>query len=201
MVKIAKYAGAVAATALVLGIGTVNAAPASATDNIKIFGEQMRINYRPAVPMIGYTVTNFGPSTAAVGHAGRLYEATLTVQAFGSAVNPYIDRFYTRAETGDGNPAIVYAPGGINAAQLPPGGRTTGKLYFDVIGDTPNSVVYNDGTRDILAWVPGTIPLQAIRSKPRSSGRQSRRSSPLRPSPTLLPCPLKRGTWARLLRR
>ncbi len=160
MVKIAKYAGAVAATALVLGIGAVNAAPASATDNIKIFGEQMRINYRPAVPMIGYTVTNFGPSTAAVGHAGRLYEATLTVQAFGSAVNPYIDRFYTRAETGDGNPAIVYAPGGINAAQLPPGGRTTGKLYFDVIGDTPNSVVYNDGTRDILAWVPGTIPLQ-----------------------------------------
>ncbi len=158
--KIAKYAGAVAATALVLGIGTVNAAPASATDNIKIFGEQMRINYRPAVPMIGYTVTNFGPSTAAVGHAGRLYEATLTVQAFGSAVNPYIDRFYTRAETGDGNPAIVYAPGGINAAQLPPGGRTTGMLYFDVIGDTPNSVVYNDGTRDILAWVPGTIPLQ-----------------------------------------
>ena len=69
--KIAKYAGAVAATALVLGIGTVNAAPASATDNIKIFGEQLRINYRPAVPMIGYTVTNFGPSTAAVGHAGR----------------------------------------------------------------------------------------------------------------------------------
>jgi hypothetical protein len=165
-VKIAKYAGAVVATALTLGIGTITAPPASATDNIKIFGEQMRINYRPAVPMIGYTVTNFGPSTAPVGHAGTLYEATLTVQAFGSAVNPNIDRFYTRAESGAGNPAIVYAPGGINGAQLPPGGRTTGMLYFDVIGDVPNSVVYNDGTRDILAWVPGTIPLEGFPVEP-----------------------------------
>ena len=169
--KIAKYAGAVAVTALTLGIGTVTAAPASATDNIKIFGEQMRINYRPAVPMIGYTVTNFGPSTAPVGHAGTLYEATLTVQAFGSAVNPNIDRFYTRAESGDGNPAIVYAPGGISAAQLAPGGRTTGMLYFDVIGDVPNSVVYNDGVRDILAWVPGTIPLQGNPVEPTVIGQ------------------------------
>jgi hypothetical protein len=23
------------------------------------------------------------------------------------------------------------------------------------VGDTPNSVVYNDGTQDLLAWVPG----------------------------------------------
>ena len=38
---------------------------------------------------------------------------------------------------------------------MPPGGSTTGKLYFDVVGDVPNSVVYNDGVRDVLAWVPG----------------------------------------------
>ena len=164
--KIAKYAGAVAATALTLGIGTITAAPASATDNIKIFGEQMRINYRPAVPMIGYTVTNFGPSTAPVGHAGTLYEATLTVQAFGSAVNPNIERYLTRAESGIGNPVILNAPGGIGGGQLPPGGSTNGKLYFDVFGDAPNSVVYNDGTRDILAWVPGTIPLEGIPVEP-----------------------------------
>jgi hypothetical protein len=165
-VKIAKYAGAVAATALTLGFGTITAPPASATDNIKIFGEQMRINYRPAVPMIGYTVTNFGPSTAPVGHAGTLYEATLTVQAFGSAVNPNIERFLTRAESGIGNPVILNAPGGIGGGQLPPGGSTNGKLYFDVFGDAPNSVVYNDGTRDILAWVPGTIPLEGIPVEP-----------------------------------
>ena len=38
---------------------------------------------------------------------------------------------------------------------MPPGGSSTGKLYFDVVGDVPNSVVYNDGVRDLLAWVPG----------------------------------------------
>lgn len=31
-------------------------------------------------------------------------------------------------------------------------------LYFDVVGDIPNSVVFNDGTRDLLAWVPGDPP-------------------------------------------
>ena len=41
------------------------------------------------------------------------------------------------------------------AAAAPPGGSTTGKLYFDVVGDTPNSVVYNDGVQDLLVWVPG----------------------------------------------
>jgi hypothetical protein len=35
------------------------------------------------------------------------------------------------------------------------GGTAPGKLYFDVVGEVPNSVVYNDGVRDILAWVPG----------------------------------------------
>ena len=164
--RITKLAGAVAATAIAFGFGAVNAAPASATDNIKIFGEQMRINYRPAVPMIGYTVTNFMPSSAPVGHNGTLYEATLTVQAFGSGVDPNIARFLTRAENGIGNPVIVNAPGGIGGGQLQPGGSTTGKLYFDVFGEAPNSVVYNDGTRDILAWVPGTIPLEGIPVEP-----------------------------------
>ena len=158
--KTTKLAGIIAAAAIPFGIGAVTAAPASATDNIKIFGEQERISYIPGVPVIGYTVTNFGPSTAPVPHNGQLYEATLTVVSFGDWVNPKIEGFMVRAESGDGDPVLRNAPGGINAGQLPPGGSTTGKLYFDVIGDTPNSVVWNDGTRDILAWVPGVIPLE-----------------------------------------
>jgi hypothetical protein len=47
------------------------------------------------------------------------------------------------------------APGGLNVGPLPPGGSVTGKLYFDVVGPEPNSVVWSDGMRDILAWVPG----------------------------------------------
>jgi hypothetical protein len=48
----------------------------------------------------------------------------------------------------------LLAEAGVGGA-VPPGGSTTGKLYFDVVGDVPNSVVDNDGIRDVLAWVPG----------------------------------------------
>jgi hypothetical protein len=33
------------------------------------------------------------------------------------------------------------------------GGGVPGKIYFDVVGDTPNSVVYSDGVQDLLVWV------------------------------------------------
>ena len=155
-----KLAGVIAAVAISFGIGAVTVVPASATDNIKTFGEQARINdWGTGAPMIGYTVMNFSPSSDPVPHYGDLYEATLTVQSFGGWVNPMIERFVARAESGDGDPVLLYAPGGISGAQVPPGASTTGTLYFDVIGDLPNSVAWNDGTRDILAWVPGAIPL------------------------------------------
>jgi hypothetical protein len=31
--------------------------------------------------------------------------------------------------------------------------KTTGKVYFDVTDDTPDSVVYNAGGQDLLVWV------------------------------------------------
>ena len=46
---------------------------------------------------------------------------------------------------------------GIGVPSAPPGGSTTGTLYFDVVGDPPNSVVYNDGVQDLLVWVPGPL--------------------------------------------
>jgi hypothetical protein len=39
-------------------------------------------------------------------------------------------------------------------------------LYFDVTGPEPNSVVWNDGVRDILAWIPGEVPLEGFWDKP-----------------------------------
>ncbi len=41
-----------------------------------------------------------------------------------------------------------------------------GVLYFDVVGPVPNSVVWNDGVRDILAWVPGELPLEGFWEAP-----------------------------------
>lgn len=102
--------------------------------------------------MIGYTVRDLSPSSDPVPHNGQLYEATVTVDAFGSWATPMVHQFNARAESS----ALyqVVADAGVGGA-VPPGGSQTGKLYFDVVGDVPNSVVYNDGVRDLLAWVPG----------------------------------------------
>lgn len=80
--KTAKLARAVAA-ATMLGVGSV--APASATDNIQQFGEQEVLNEGATVT--GYTVTGLGPSADAIPYpvAGRLYEATVTVDAIASS--------------------------------------------------------------------------------------------------------------------
>ena len=150
--NIKKLAGAVAATAITFSVGAATVAPASAADNIKPFGNQQRLNGWAGAPMIGYTVRDLSPSSDPVPHNGQLYEATVTVDAFESWATPMVPMFNARAE----NSAMyrVLADAGVGGA-VPPGGSTTGKLYFDVVGDVPNSVVYNDGVRDLLAWVPG----------------------------------------------
>lgn len=146
--KIAKLAGVLATAAVAVGVGASTAAPASATDNIKVFGEQERLNAPNGLPYIGYTVDEFGPSSDPVPHRGKLYSADLKVDGFGGFAPPMIERFGARAQTGAFYPVIL-------------GASNPGKLYFDVVGpDMPNSVVWNDGTRDILAWVPGALPLE-----------------------------------------
>lgn len=79
-VKIAKLAGAVAAIATSVAVAT--AAPASATVNIKPLGDQARIKDYTGASLIGYTATDFGPSSDAVLHNGELFAATITVQTY-----------------------------------------------------------------------------------------------------------------------
>ncbi len=140
-VKIAKLAG-VAATVVTLGLAGVNAAPAWATDSVRVYGEQETLNGPNGLPYIGYAVGKLMPSSDPVPHNGTLYAAKLTIDGLGGSYPPFIERFGARAESGDFYPSIW-------------GASNVGKLYFDVVGDIPNSVVFNDGTRDILAWVPG----------------------------------------------
>jgi hypothetical protein len=155
MVKIMKLARPVCAAAIALGMAAATVVPASAADNIEKFGVRETLNdYWNGAPQIGYTVRDLIPSSDAVPHNGQLYEATLTVDAMNGWQTPMIALFNARAENSQLYRLIPNAPGGISGAAVPPGGSTTGKLYFDVVGDVPNSVVYNDGIRDILAWVP-----------------------------------------------
>ena len=137
-----KFVAPIGVVAIAFGMAGVTAGHASAANNIKPFGQQETLNE------IGYTVKGLKPSSDPVPHNGQLYSATVTVEGLGGWGNPIVGFFNARAESGANYRVIG---GGVPSA--PPGGTTTGKLYFDVVGDVPNSVVYNDGTQDVMAWI------------------------------------------------
>ena len=139
--KIAKMAG-VAATVVTFGLAGVTAAPAWAVDSVKVFGQQETLNGPNGSPYIGYAVGKLAPSSDPVPHNGTLYAAKLVVDGFGANYPVFVERFGARSESGDLYPSIW-------------GASNPGKLYFDVVGPIPNSVVFTDGGRDLLAWVPG----------------------------------------------
>lgn len=138
-----KFVAPAGIAAIALGM-VVAAGPASAANNIKPFGQQEALNE------IGYTVKSLHPSSDPVPHNGQLYSATVKVEGLGGWANPITAFFNARAESG-ANYRVI----GGNVPSAPPGGTATGKLYFDVVGDVPNSVVYNDGMQDLMVWVPG----------------------------------------------
>jgi Domain of unknown function (DUF1942) len=152
-VKIRKLVASVGIAAVAVGMAAGTAVPASAANNIKPFGTQETLNdCCTGAPMIGYTVMGLSPSSDPVPHNGQLYAAAVKVEGLGGWATPLVPLFNARAESG-ANYRVM--GGGVPAA--PPGGSTTGTLYFDVVGDPPNSVVYSDGVQDLLVWVPGPL--------------------------------------------
>lgn len=138
MVMIQKLGASVGVAAVAIGIAVGTAIPASAANNIKEFGQPESFKDAYGNPMITYTVQGLRPSSDAVFHNGRLYEANVT----SDGGVPLAVMFNARAESGQ-NYRII-------------GGGIPGKIYFDVVGDTPNSVVYSDGVQDLLVWVSPT---------------------------------------------
>ncbi|OBF40729.1 hypothetical protein A5724_06570 [Mycobacterium sp. ACS1612] len=154
--KIKKAAGAVAATAAMLGLGAVPLA--GATSNIQVMGVQETLKDMNG-PLIGYTVTGLMPSSDPVPYpvAGRLYEATVKADALVGTVIPVVPFFNARAESG-ANYRVLANVSSLSGAPIGQGGSTTGKVYFDVVGDPPNSVVFNNGFEDILGWIQTANP-------------------------------------------
>ena len=137
--RIKKLAAPVSAAAITLSFFAGAVGPASAVSNVKPFGQaESLLDPSTRAPMITYTVHGLNPSSDPVPHNGQLYEAGVTAE--GWAV-PMVSMFNARAESG-ANYRVI-------------GGTAPGKLYFDVVGDVPNSVVYNDGVQDLLTWIPG----------------------------------------------
>ena len=145
------------------GVGAVP--PAFATNNLQVLGVQETLKDLNG-PLIGYTVTGVMPSSDPVPYpvAGRLYEATVKANALQGTVTPFVPFFNARAESGQ-NYRVLESVSNIGGP-IGQGDSTTGKIYFDVVGDAPNSVVFNDGSEDILGWVspPGIAPAEVVPS-------------------------------------
>ena len=139
-------------------------APASAVNNLKGFGVQETLkNFYSLSDFsseIGYTVKNLKPSSDVVPYpvAGRLYEANVSTDAVIGTVFPQINDFVARTPSG-ADYRVLSNVSTLSGAPLGPGGTTSGKLYFDVVGDNPDSVIYNSNFEDLLGWV-GLQPVE-----------------------------------------
>ena len=145
-------AGAAAAAVIAL-----SAAPVGSSATVQPFGARETLSDAGGAAVTAYTVTNLRPSSDRIPWPvmGRLYEATVTVEAERGTVTPILPMFNARAASGQTFRVLanVATPQGVSPATLMQGGKSTGKIYFDVTGETPNSVVYNNGVTDLLVWV------------------------------------------------
>lgn len=127
----------------------------------------------------GWTITDLKASSDEIPYAvkGALWEATATDEALQGSVTPLVFSLNARAASGQTYRALfhVATPQGVNPATLAQGQKTTGKVYFDIIGDSPTSVVYIAGGQDLLTWVqpPPSAPRTGTPSIPDPSRRQA----------------------------
>jgi hypothetical protein len=162
---------ALAATVAASGaIGIISTPIASAETSTQTIGSQGKLVDGNVIQ--AWTISNLKPSTDVIPHqaVGTLWEATATDQAIQGGATPIVSNLNARAQSGQTYRALfgVATPQGVNPATLGPGEETTGKVYFDVTGDKPDSVVYNAGGQDLLAWVqpPPSVPRTGNRSTP-----------------------------------
>lgn len=153
-----KSALAAAAACGALAVGAVVAAPtAGAWPTVGSFGTPANLYDGAGTIVSTWTVSNLKPSKDAIPYApaGKLWEAKATVKATMGTVVPIISDMNARAANGDTYRVVFHVPTaeGVNPSTLAPGTEETGKLYFDVVGEKPNSVVYNNGVEDLLIWV------------------------------------------------
>jgi hypothetical protein len=151
------------------------ATAAAANPTIQPFGSSEQLVDGPLVT--AYTVNNLQPSNATIpGYTpkGQLWQADVTAVANSGTVTPLVADFNARAGSGQNYRVIDKhpAPGGLSPAPLTQGAQANGTIYFDVTGPQPDSVVYNDGTQDVMIWTnapaagPGTAPAPGQGSAP-----------------------------------
>lgn len=134
-----------------------------------------------------WTVSGLQPSSDAIPHpvAGTLWEAKASDEAVQGTVIPIVSNFNARTPDGHEYRVLFGAatPQGVNPATLAQGQTTAGKLYFDVTGPAPDSVVFNAAGQDLAVWRP------APPAPPRSSNSGTRTVPPAATTPQTVPAP------------
>lgn len=104
-----------------------------------------------------WTVSHLKPSSDVIPYQpiGTLWEATASDEAIAGSVTPVVSNLNARAKNGDTYRVLfgVATEQGVNPSTLAQGQKTTGKIYFDVTGENPDSVFYSTGGPDELLWL------------------------------------------------
>ncbi|WP_442929117.1 DUF1942 domain-containing protein [Mycobacterium sp. MS1601] len=155
----------VAATAAAVCMGVIGAPMAAAEDSVvhTLGGSAELVNGNVVQ---AWTIKDLKPSSDVIPYsaAGKLWEATATDTAVQGSVIPIVSNLNARARSGQTYRVLfgVATPQGVNPSTLSQGQQVTGKVYFDVTGDAPDSVVYSAGGPDLAVWVqPPPAPPRA----------------------------------------
>lgn len=176
---------AISAAAGTTGIATAfaEAAQAAQAAQTNSLGSQAELENGDVVQ--AWTISDLKPSADPIPYAvhGTLWEATATDEAVRGSVIPIVSNLNARSAGGENYRVLfqVATPQGVNPGTLAQGQKTTGKIYFDVTGEAPTSVVYNDGERDLLSW--SQTASAATTPRPAATGSGTSVSTPARTAP------------------
>ncbi|HET6731196.1 MPT63 family protein [Mycobacterium sp.] len=170
--KITAITTALAAAITTSGAAVIIGAPIAAAEDTTTGTLGSQVKLVDGAVIQGWTISDLKASTDVIPYpvAGTLWEATATDEALQGSATPIVSNLNARARNGQTYRVLFGAatPQGVNPATLAQGQKTTGKVYFDVTGEGPDSVVYNVGGQDLLLWVqpPPSVPRTGPRSTP-----------------------------------
>ncbi|KUI41309.1 hypothetical protein AU197_01890 [Mycobacterium sp. IS-1590] len=175
--KISKISSIVAATATAgfiaapLASAEPEATPPGPVVQTQTLGTQGKLVDGAVIQ--GWTITNLKPSSDVIPYpvTGTLWEATATDQAIQGSVTPIVANLVARTADGQTYRSLfeVATPQGVNPSTLAQGQETSGKVYFDVTGATPDSVAYSAGGQDLLVWTQPATSSATSSSSPSTS--------------------------------
>ena len=170
--KITTITTALAAALTTSGAVVLIGAPIAAAEDTTTGTLGSQVKLVDGAVIQGWTISDLKASTDVIPYpvAGTLWEATATDEALQGSATPIISNLNARGRNGQTYRVLFGAatPQGVSPATLAQGQKTTGKVYFDVTGEAPDSVVYNAGGQDLLLWVqpPPSVPRTGTRSTP-----------------------------------